>query len=146
MESDALTVQQLNENRIINNFNFYIEGSALSKKKLIQRGWETIVSDILIGGGYNWVKTITLDELNSKYNIKFDTLILDCEGAFYNILMDMPEILTTINLIIMENDYNELYKKDYINTVLKNNNFYLDYVESGGWGPCYDNFYEVWKK
>jgi len=26
------------------------------------------------------------------------------------------------------------------------NNFVVDYVEGGGWGPCKDNFFEVWKK
>ena len=133
------------ENRDLNNFNFKIENSALSKRKLIQKGWETEVSDEL-KEGYTWVNTITLDELKEKYNIEFDTLILDCEGAFYYILMDMPEILNNINLVIMENDYWDISKKQYIDNILFKNNFYIDYVESGGWGPCYNNFYEVWKK
>ena len=60
--------------------------------------------------------------------------------------MDMPELLNNINLIIMENDYWEIDKKNYIDDILKQNNFYVDYVESGGWGPCYRNFFEVWKK
>jgi len=55
--------------------------------------------------GYKWVKTITYDDLKLKYKINFDTLVLDCEGAFYYILMDMPEILENIKLIIMENNY-----------------------------------------
>jgi FkbM family methyltransferase len=145
LESDKNTTNQLIENRDLNNFNFKIENSALSKRKLIQKGWLTEVSDDL-KEGYTWVNTITLDELKLKYNIEFDTLILDCEGAFYYILMDMPEILNNINLIIMENDYCDIYKKQYIDNVLFKNNFYIDYVESGGWGPCYNNFYEVWKK
>jgi hypothetical protein len=37
-------------------------------------------------------------------------------------------------------------KKEYIDTILLQNNFYRDYVEGGGWGPCHDNFFEVWKK
>ncbi|NDB84401.1 MAG: hypothetical protein EB127_17110, partial [Alphaproteobacteria bacterium] len=78
--------------------------------------------------------------------IEFDTLVLDCEGAFYYILMDMPEILTNIKTIIMENDYHDITHKNYIDTVLKENNFYLDYQEAGGWGCCRDNFFEVWKK
>jgi FkbM family methyltransferase len=135
---------QLTNNRDINNLDFKIEASALSKRTLIQRGWDTIESEILLDG-YTQVKTITLDELHSKYNIDFDTLILDCEGAFYYILMDMPEILKNIKLIIMENDYWDINKKMYVDNILKNNGFYLDYSRSGGWGPCYNNFYEVWK-
>jgi hypothetical protein len=46
----------------------------------------------------------------------------------------------------MENDYDDISKKNYIDKILKNNNFYIDYFEGGGWGPCCDNFYEVWKR
>jgi FkbM family methyltransferase len=136
---------QLEENKNINNLNFYIEKSALSNKKLIQCGWDTIPSNVLIPN-YNWVNIINFNELQTKYNIIFDTLVLDCEGAFYYILMDMPEILNNINLIIMENDYHIMSHKLYVDEILKNNNFYRNYVESGGWGVCYNNFFEVWKK
>ena len=145
LESDVNTGKQLTENRDLNNFNFHIECSALSNRKLIQIDWSTIPSDTL-KEGYSWVNTITLESLKNKYNIQFDTLVLDCEGSFYYILMDMPEILNNINLIIMENDYWEISEKNYIDDILTKNNFYRDYVESGGWGPCYNNFYEVWKK
>jgi FkbM family methyltransferase len=145
LESDPYIAKQLQENRDLNNYNFFIESSALSKRKLIQKGWDTIESDTLLEG-YKLINTITLDELYAKYNIIFDTLVLDCEGAFYYILMDMPEILNNVNLIIMENDYFDITKKQYIDDVLIKNNFYRDYYQSGGWGPCYKNFFEVWKK
>ena len=145
LECDINIAKQLTENRDLNNFNFNIECSALSNRKLIQKGWETIPSDNL-HKGYNWVNTITLENLKTKYNIVFDTLVLDCEGAFYFILMDMPELLNNINLIIMENDYYDLSKKQYVDNILINNNFYLEYNESGGWGPCYYTFFQVWKR
>ena len=144
LECDVNIATQLTENRDLNNYTFHIECAALSNRKLIQKGWDTIPSDTLLDG-YNWVNTITLNQLKNKYNIEFDTLVLDCEGAFYYILMDMPDILDNINLIIMENDYWDITHKQYINDILKNN-FYREYVESGGWGPCYNNFFEVWKR
>ena len=145
LESDPLTVERLQKNRDANNLNFRIENSALSVKKLIQQGWFTIPSETLLDN-YKWVNTITFSDLQNKYNIIFDTLILDCEGAFYHILLDTPEILDNINLIIMENDYWDHAHKIYIDDVLKSKEFYRVYVESGGWGPCYNNFYEIWKK
>lgn len=145
LESDLAISKQLIENRDLNNFNFHVENSALSNRKLIQRGWDTMPSDVL-KNGYKWVDVIGLSELKTKYNIEFDTLVLDCEGAFYYILMDIPEILNNIQLIIMENDYHDLSQKQYIDEILIKNNYYRDYVESGGWGPCYNNFFEVWKK
>ena len=145
LECDDDSANKLQENRDINNFHFHIENSALSNRKLIQLAWDTKPSEVL-EDGYNWVKTITLNELKNKYNIEFDTLILDCEGAFYYILMDMPEILDNINLILMENDYYDINHKNYIDNVLRENNFYVEYSKQGGWGPCFSNFYEAWRK
>ena len=140
LESHEIIATQLKENRDLNHFNFQIINAALSKRKLIQKGWDTIPSDVLMEE-YTWVNTITLEQLNI-----FDTLVLDCEGAFYYILMDMPEILDNVNLIIMENDYWDISKKNFVDEILLKYNFTRDYAESGGWGPCYLNFFEVWKK
>ena len=46
----------------------------------------------------------------------------------------------------MENDYHNMSHKFYIDTILTIKNFYVDYSEAGGWGPCHTNFFEVWKK
>jgi hypothetical protein len=58
----------------------------------------------------------------------------------------MPEILQNIKLIIMENDYHDIKHKEYVDSVLKANKFYNDYKEAGGWGPCSEKFFEVWKR
>ena len=145
LECNADTCKQLIHNKNINNLNFNVENAALSKRKLIQFGWDTMVSDVVLDG---WlpVNTITFDDLLIKYKIVFDTLIIDCEGAFYYILLDMPEILNNINLIIIENDFHISQHKIDMDAIFKANNFYVDYYEAGGWGEFYNNFYEVWKR
>lgn len=156
LEADKDIAQKLCENRDNNNMNFHIESSALSKRKLITRA-DTMFNNCIISNsstieseevpqGYKRVTNITLDELNKKYDIKFDTLIIDCEGAFFYILQDFPDILNGIKLIIMENDYDDINKKKFIDSQLKSQNFRLEYFESGGKGPCFANFFEVWKK
>jgi len=145
LESDRDVFKQLQVNKNLNNFTFHIENSALSKRKLIQKKWDTKPSDVL-EEGFKWVNVVDWDELKLKYPIDFDTLVLDCEGAFYYILKDMPEILDNIKLIIMENDYNDLSHKIYVDDVLRKYNFYNIYKQEGGWGHCYYNFYEVWQK
>lgn len=145
LECDPKSASQLQENRDLNQMTFQIENSALSMRKLIQKDWDTIVSDTVLDG-YAPVQSITWEELNQKYNIVFDTLILDCEGAFYYILQDMPEILQNINMILMENDYHNITHKQYVDEILIKNNFTRIYQESGGWGPCYFYFFETWKK
>lgn len=143
LESDVDIANKLQENKDLNKLNFHIEKSALSKRNLIQKDWNTFVSDA-VPEGYTKVNIISFNELVNKYRIDFDTLVLDCEGAFYYILYDMPEILNNINLIIMENDYHVKEHKEYIDNILTKNNFVVDYSQSGGWGPCYHNFFEVW--
>lgn len=145
LECNENFANQLRYNRNQNHLNFFVEDSALSKREFVQRDFVTIPSS-KEEEGYKKVKTITNDELQQKYNIDFDTLIVDCEGAFFYILSDMPEILQNIKLIIMKNDYSDIAEKKYVNGILERNHFHVDYSHEGGWGPCYKNFYEVWIK
>jgi len=146
LECDPVSYNKLMINRNLNNLKFNVVNAALSKKELIQKGWNTIIKpDGDIPDGYKPVKTISLNDLYHTYFL-FDTLVLDCEGAFYYILQDFPEILDPVKLIIVENDYFEISHKLYIDNILKQNNFYVAYTQPGGWGPCFNNFYEVWKK
>ena len=159
LESCPKIESNLKENRNLNNFTFNIENAALSNRDLIQKRWDTIPYKAKKWKtkkkrGWKKINTITLEKLKEKYKIKFDTLVIDCEGAFYNILKDMPEILTNINLIIMENDYKNMQHKKYVDKVLLEDNFYRDYVECepkkqcwrGGEHPCWKIFFEVWKR
>jgi len=155
MECNTDIARQLIENRDKNHLKFHVETGALSQRSLIHYGWSNVESDTLLpplnGIPYMSVTNISMDELKSKYSIEFDTLIVDCEEAFYTILQDFPFILSNIRLIIMENDYFEKYKKEYVDKILREAGFEVVYSEKGGWPrelnrfPCYDNFYEVWK-
>lgn len=150
LESDKNSSELLNENKMINNLNFNIEAKALCKNKLIQSKWTTIESDVLLDG-YNWVEICDYNYLKNKYQINFDTLVIDCEGAFYYILRDFPEILENINLIIMENDYTDINNYNYVCDILSKNGLnkvYMEYCrEATFWSsPCSRNFFEVWKK
>jgi FkbM family methyltransferase len=145
LECSEESAKCLAENRKLNKFDFAIEVAALSKKKLIQQGWNTMVSDEVFPG-FTPVNIISWEDLENKHNITFDTLVLDCEGAFFFILQDFPNILEHISLIIMENDYYQIEKKQFVDEKLRENGFSVDYSERGGWGPCEPNFFEVWKK
>ena len=146
LECDSKNASDLVQNRDANKLKFHVETSALSLGRLIQAGWTTcpLPEDGLVPEGFVEVPTITLQSLQEKYPIAFDTLVLDCEGAFYYILRDMPDILKGIRLIIVENDYTEIRCKIEVDHILSENGFRVDYMESGGWGPCEPAFYEVW--
>lgn len=147
LECDPISYNQLVENRDGNQFEFAIENAALSEENLIQKGWETRPSDTL-PDGYNWVNTISYQSFQDKYPLQFDTLVLDCEGAFYFILKSMPTILDNIKLILVENDYTDMKHKIFVDNHLRSLGFYRDYVEPTDldWLPCRYFFFEVWTR
>ena len=153
LESNKDFIPQIKENKDKNNFKFNIESSALSYQRLFQRGWVTFTeSELQNTHGLKQVDTINYKELESKYNITFNTLVVDCEGALYHILKDNEGILNNINKIIIENDFNSQDKKEYVDSLFKKYGLkkifskplderYWQYFSSQ---YIRDNFYEVW--
>jgi len=132
--------KQLKENRDSNNLLFNIEDSAISKRRLWSKNWNTFDSEV---PGSKEVKTISFDDIEKKYNLVFDTFVVDCEGALYYILKDDPNILKNINLIIIENDFASQDHKKWVNEEFKYNGLKRIYNENLG---SRRDFFEVWKK
>jgi len=155
-ETDPKIAYYLRVNREINKKQFHIECAALSSRPLIQNGWQTEVwnNSSEIPSGFFKVNTITYNELRAKYaNISFNVLVLDCEGAFYHILQDMPEILTGIEKILMECDYTDFNQKVWISSQLIAAGFEKVYSQPckdpiglAKFPLCWTSFYEVWTR
>ena len=152
LECDSHIAQQLRENCENNGLVPHIEASALSKRKLIQRFWDTIPSDEVLPG-WSVVPTITYGELLEKYGKKFNTLVADCEGALYYILLDEPCLFDGINTVILENDFAEAAHKEYVDGVLAENGFKCvyrttidHYMVKTKFKHCQDEFYQVWQR
>jgi FkbM family methyltransferase len=144
LESNPDYAKQLIHNRDQNDLSFHVENSALSNKKMIQFEDKMSRSDVLIDGFFQ-VNTMSWNNLIEKYKIEFDTLIVDCNDAFYEILLEFPEMLNKMKLVIMKNEYYDVFKKMKVEKILIEKNFILEYSETGGNCPCYYSYYEVWK-
>ncbi len=147
LESDKRSAECLQQNRDYNNLQFHIEASALSKIPLIQSDWTSKPSNVDLPGFFR-VDTIIFDEVQKKYEIEFDTMVVDCEGALYYILRDDPDILKNIKLIIVENDYTDKKHLDYTLEVFVKNGFRLIFSDKHVDSPTSfrEDFYQVWKK
>ena len=147
LESDKNICSKLKENRKINNYTFRIIPKALSKSKLYQVGWRTYSSNKNLKN-YKEIDIISFNQIEKIFNIQFNVLVLDCEGAF--LLKDFPEIINNINKIIIENDFNDIEHKKFVDKILLKNNFYVDYsLELNKKNSIHlikKNFYEVWLK
>lgn len=148
IEPDPINAKHLEENKNINSLNFKIEVAAISKTPLILKGWDSrpITNTDNIPDGWNLINTINWEDLKNKYNMNFNVLVVDCEGALYYILKDEPNFLNNFKTIIIENDFIDINHKIFVDEEFKRFNFKKIYIKSGGFGPCYNYFYEVWKK
>lgn len=157
LECDNLSYQKLLENKIQNNLHFNIENKALSNIDLYQIGWNTYTADEIKNfhnetlSKLKKVETITLEQIHKKYNMNFNTLVIDCEGAFYYIIQSFPHILNNITKIIIENDYPTWERKQFVEDIFILHNF--ETVETISLDENYskfhsdklirDNFYQV---
>ena len=97
LESNRIIANTLKRNKEINRMNFSIEVSELSKRQI---------------GEKIEVNTITFEELERKYNIVFDTMVLGCEGVCVEIL---TESLDNVKTIILKNDDPQPRGKEFTN-------------------------------
>lgn len=148
-ESDPKNAVKLKKNRDLNNLDFKIEDCAISKNELFQKDWVTKTKDLLNSyelSDWKKIKTMSWDKIKNKYKTPFDTLVADCEGALYYILKDEPNFLENFKTIIIENDFEYIEQKNFVDDEFKRFDFINVYSNPGPWGPCSDRFYEVWKK
>ena len=152
LESDQGYAKQLEHNRNKNYFQFNIEASALSEVPLLQKGWDTFVQEMdIIPLDCKKVNTITYSELKNKYNVDFNVLVVDCEGALYQILKDNPDILLNIETVIIENDFLKLVERDYVFDLFIKYGLTLVYNRELKNGPvrfnhCKDTFFQVYTR
>lgn len=154
-ESFDTFAQQLKENRDLNNLSFHIEDCAISKCELYQKHWNTKrVNEMYLEDFVDWknIKTSTWSDIKDKYNhLRFDTLVADCEGALYYILLDEPTFLENFKKIIIENDFQDLNHKLYVDEEFKKFNFKRVYVKAidsctSNFNNVKEFFFEVWEK
>jgi len=153
LECNVNGAEVVRRNRDANNFRFKIEPAAMSYRKLMYNSqlMLTIPGEEL-QDGYEWINTITFEEITAKYGIEFDTLVADCEGALYYILQDNERLLENITTVILESDYRSADQKYAVEEIF--GKYRLRKVkawnlERGGVDlpqECRDSFWEVWKR
>ena len=85
----------------------------------------------------------TFEEIESKYGLKFDTLVADCEGFLEIFFDENPKLYDQLNLIIMEKDYPQKCNYAKLAEQFKKNGFVL--LESKQYAKSPVSL-DVWKK
>jgi FkbM family methyltransferase len=130
IESDPDNSIKLKENRNNNNLNFLIEDSAISNINLYQKYRTTKpIDEINDIEKWKQINTKTWDEIKNKYNMNFNTLVVDCQGALYYIIKENPDFVESFDKIIIENDFNDIEHKKFVDNNFKKYNFKKIYYE-----------------
>ena len=95
VEPSKISITKLNYVQSLYNTKFHIVHGYVGRNK---------DAHIKLWPECQYSTMVDLSELENLVNQKVDVLVIDCEGAFYNILQDIPEILDSIRLIIIEMD------------------------------------------
>ena len=154
IEPSMFEASKLLQNRDDNKLEFHIEKSAISDKPLFSREWFTYAEQV---PGSVPVNVITLDELKSKYNMKFTALIVDNEGNFVSMLKAFPDLLQNIRLVQIEHDFNSIEDLNYFVNKMTQAGFKKigDYKKTHVHGPGMnwpdglktdDTFVSAWEK
>ena len=134
IESDPLSVLKLKikenyENKRINALKFKIDVSAISKIPLIQNEWNTKPQINDVPEDWKIVNTITWNDLNQKYIMNFNVLVVDCEGAIDLSLCPLKtNVDTSLNNIISTKQDDLLFTSPILKDVSNDVTIDLSYV------------------
>ena len=154
VEPSKIELSILQQNRDSNNFEFFIENSAISKVPLYSLSWYTYPTQIPDSVEVN---TIGYNDVLEKYKLKFNTLVIDNEGHFVGMIKDFPTILDGIKLLIIEHDFNTEDDLCYFKKIMTQSGFTMEdmFLKNDRYGPGINwndglktdpVFVSVWKK
>lgn len=109
VEADDTVIPSLMKSRDLNEASFNIYNGTISKKELYMVyngcGWENKTYENPPENlQKRKVNTITLDDIQQKYNISFDCLIADCEGFLLDFILENTTFLDQLKIVIYEED------------------------------------------
>jgi FkbM family methyltransferase len=109
IEPSKKAAKILQQNKIKNNNHFSIFKGCLSRVPLYEKKKKLRRTDYIEPTdnpkeGTKPIKTITYKQLQEKFKLQFNTLVIDCEGCYINIFKEFPEILEKIDKILIEWD------------------------------------------
>lgn len=139
VEPDPTVWTVLEHNLNINKCGTNIVKGFISREKigLNLQGYSGYASSFTKDNATFYPDCFTLEEIESKYNLKFNTLVADCEGGLEIFLDENKKLYKTLKLVMFEED--QPHKCDYnkIRKCLFDNGFIE--IETR-------NIQHVWKK
>jgi len=155
VEPDPSVIEALTKNRRENGGKFHIFNGVISKNgyklefidpkfDFHEYGTYTKPSDTPN------VNNKTLNQIESMYDIKFDAIVADCEGFFYDFVKENIESISKMRVLIYEQDgipWTEMMKKyEELDQILEENGFKRVFTIPHQKYKNNPHFHNVWVK
>jgi len=122
VDADARVWDALEKNRVSHTCNFQTVRGLIGKHaaKIVENGYGTLATPAAIftsldpfswaeqnaktaqREGTSMAQVFTLDAVQQKYNLKFDTANFDCEGCLPYVMKDFPELQVQLKMLMIE--------------------------------------------
>ena len=122
VEPDYRIWASLENNRNSNRCEFEIFKGFVSRQKLniIAKGYDTAFTPDETSN----VECLTLEEIENKFNLKFNVLVADCEGFLEIFFEENPDLYSKLDKIIFEADREDFCNYEILRENLRNNGFH----------------------
>lgn len=121
VEPDSTVWDALEKNIERNNCSIQVHKGFVSKKTrhLLPYGYAatSVVSDS------STIPSASVEDIESMYNVKFDTLVADCEGFLEEFFDEHPHLYDQLTTVIFEADYPQKCNYDKLRQTLKEHRF-----------------------
>jgi FkbM family methyltransferase len=152
VEANPDIAKQLKESQLASGLRFNIVDRPLSRQRMIVRKWvsQCIGPKAKVPPGWREVPTITLQSLKNSTGVNsFDTLVIDCEGAFHGIMNEFPQVLKDVTKVLIENDSRDAGEAEAIHARLRQHGLvpiWSQRLDRHKIFPKRDVFWQCWVK
>jgi FkbM family methyltransferase len=121
VEPDSTVWSALEDNIKRNNCQITLHKGFVSRKTLQLLPFGYAATSVLAESSS--IHSMTVEELEGLYNLRFDTLVADCEGFLEEFFDENPHLYEQFTTVIFEADYPDKCNYDKIRSTLKNHGF-----------------------
>ena len=121
VEPDEVVWNALENNKFNNNCEFNIVKGFISNKKLGLDGEG--YGKTAVENNESTIPSYSLNDIQNKYNLKFNVLVADCEGFLETFFDENPTFYDNLRMIIFEADYPDKCNYDKIKNTLAEKKF-----------------------
>jgi len=136
VEPDRVVWSELETNRQNHSCLFHIVKGFISNKTMSLDGTGYGMTGVF--NEKSDIPSYSLKNIEEQFGLRFDTLVIDCEGCFENFLDENPQLLQQLKTITFEHDVPDKCNYTKIIESLKNAGFSMVYNNN--------DFHTVWKK